>query len=59
LNTSALPNFPDVVHVVFATVPVFPVPEESFTVVPEPSLNEYAATKPGIVACVVALATLE
>src|SRR5712692_5062679 len=46
LKTSALPYFPAVVQVAFAIVPVFPFPEESATVVPVPSLNEYAATRP-------------
>ena len=46
LKTSALPYFPAVVQVAFAIVPVFPFPEESATVVPVPSLNEYAATNP-------------
>src|SRR5260370_742754 len=48
LKTSALPYFPAVVQVAFAIVPVFPFPEESATVVPVPSLNEYAATNPEI-----------
>jgi hypothetical protein len=46
LKTSAFPYFPAVVQVAFAIVPVFPFPEESATVVPVPSLNEYAATSP-------------
>src|SRR5512135_1695541 len=50
LNTSALPDLPALVHVAFAIVPVFPFPDASATVVPVPSLNEYAAIRPGIVA---------
>jgi hypothetical protein len=38
-----------VVRVAFTIEPVFPVPDESVTVVPDVSLNEYAATRPGIV----------
>jgi hypothetical protein len=41
-----LPNLPAAAQVVFATVPVFPFPDESATVVPDPSSNPYAATKP-------------
>ena len=48
LNTSAWPYLPAVVHVAFAMVPVFPVLDASETVVPVPSLNEYAATRPGV-----------
>ena len=48
LNTSALPYLPAVVDVAFAMVPVFPVPDASDTVVPVPSLNEYAATRPAV-----------
>jgi len=44
LNTSADPYFPDADHVPFETVPVLPFPDESPTTVPDPSLNEYAAT---------------
>src|SRR5690242_7230929 len=57
LNTSALPYLPEVVHVAFAIVPVFPWPERSATVVPVPSLNAYAATRFGLLASVVAVAT--
>jgi hypothetical protein len=46
LKRSALPNFPDAVHVAPEIVPVFPFPDASATVVPEPSSNEYAATRP-------------
>src|SRR5258706_9995830 len=46
LNTSALPNLPDVVQVAPLIVPVLPLPEISATVVPAPSLKVYAATKP-------------
>src|SRR5437868_1224097 len=59
LNTRAPPNLPEVVHVALVTVPTFPMPDESATVVPVPSLNEYAATSPAVVNWVVALATLE
>jgi hypothetical protein len=44
LNDNADPYFPDADHVPFATVPAFPLPDASPTNVPEPSLNEYAAT---------------
>src|SRR4051812_1256493 len=54
LKTRAPPYFPVAVQVVFETVPVFPVPDASAVVVPDPSLNEYAATSPeGPAACVV------
>src|SRR6476646_901044 len=46
LNDSAPPNLPAVDQVVFETVPLFPFPDESATVAPEPSLKEYAATRP-------------
>src|SRR2546427_391193 len=45
LNTSARPYLPEAVHVAPLIVPVFPLPEASATVVPVPSLNEYAATR--------------
>ena len=45
LKLNAPPNFPAVLHVAFATVPLFPFPDASVTVVPEPSSNPYAATK--------------
>lgn len=47
LKERALPNLPALVLVALSTVPVFPVPEESVVVAPEPSLNPYAATSPG------------
>ena len=50
LKESAPPYFPDADHVVFDVVPLFPVPEASLTVVPLPSLNEYAATRPLVAA---------
>src|SRR5262245_37823743 len=60
LKDSPLPYFPAAVHAAFASVPVLPLPEASATVVPEPSLNAYAATRPPAVACaVVAVATFE
>ena len=52
LNTSALPNRPAVVQVAPLSVPVLLLPDESATVVPEPWLKEYAATRPG--ACALA-----
>ena len=39
LNTSALPYLPAVVQVAAVIVPLLPVPEESDTVVPEPSVK--------------------
>src|SRR5258706_15440817 len=59
LNTSALPNLPDVVQVAPLIVPVLPLPEISATVVPAPSLSAYAATRPSGVLDVVALAAAE
>src|SRR5581483_6543886 len=59
LNTRALPYLPEAVHVVLVVLPLLPVPEESATVAPVPSLKEYAATNPDMVAVVVALATVE
>src|SRR5579871_6143999 len=59
LNTSAFPYFPAVVQVAFAIVPVFPFPDASVTVLPVPSLNEYAATNPETNVPVVALAVFE
>jgi hypothetical protein len=59
LNTSALPNFPAVVHVAPLIVPVLLLPEASATVVPAPSAKLYAATSPATVFGVVAFATLE
>jgi hypothetical protein len=59
LNANAFPNFPVVAQVAFTSVPVFPFPDKSATVVPVPSSNPYAATNPLIVAVVVALAVLE
>src|SRR5262245_52619788 len=45
LNASALPTLPWVLHVTpLPSVPVLLLPETSATVVPEPSLNVYAAT---------------
>src|SRR5262249_2782251 len=45
LKTSAPPNSPAEVQLVFVTVPLLPCPEASLTVVPEPSSNEYEATR--------------
>src|SRR5512138_368716 len=59
LNDSAFPYLPLAVHVAFAIVPVLPCPDASATIVPEPSLNEYAAIRFGLIVSVVALAALE
>src|SRR5689334_17978321 len=59
LNCNAPPYLPDVTRVAFVIVPVWPLPDASVTVVPEPSLNPYAATRPFGPAGVVALATFE
>src|ERR1051326_3228575 len=59
LNTRAFPNFEAFVQVALLTVPLFPLPDRSVTVFPEPSSKEYAATNPGIVASVVVVAILE
>src|SRR5260221_13343259 len=45
-NDSAPPNLPLVVHVGPFSVPVLPPPDASAVVVPAPSLNVYAATRP-------------
>ncbi len=56
LKLRALPNLPRT-HAVLASVPVFPFPDESVAVVPEPALKEKATTGDGPVAWgVVALA---
>src|SRR3954447_22682238 len=39
------PNLPLVLRVAFAIAPLLPLPDESMTVVPDPSSNEYAATR--------------
>ena len=44
LNDNADPYFPDPDQLVPDTVPAFPLPDASATAVPDPSLNEYAAT---------------
>jgi hypothetical protein len=59
LKTSALPYLPAAVQVAFWIVPVFPLPEESLTIDPAPSSNEYAATSSGTVASIVTFATFE
>src|SRR4051812_14654574 len=47
LNDAALPDLPAVLHVTPPlSVPVFDWPEMSAVVVPVPSSNEYAATRP-------------
>jgi hypothetical protein len=48
LNTRAFPNLPVVVHVALTIDPVFPTPDESVALLPEPVLNAYAATSPGV-----------
>jgi hypothetical protein len=45
LKLSALPYLPAAVQVAPDTIPVLPFPDESATVDPEPSPNEYAATR--------------
>src|SRR5438309_1554094 len=44
LNASAPPKRPPLDQAVFETVPLFPCPDASATVEPEPSSNAYAAT---------------
>jgi hypothetical protein len=44
------PPYLPVPHVAFAAVPLFPLPDESATLVPDPASNEYAATRPGVAA---------
>src|SRR4051794_15762180 len=46
LKLSASPNLPAVDQVVFDVAASLPLPEESVTLVPLPSSNEYAATSP-------------
>ena len=53
LKTSALPYFPPVVQVAVPIDPELLFPEESATVVPPPSSNEYDATRPGEALCAV------
>ena len=48
LKTKASPYLPEVVQVALVIVPLLPLPEESLTVVPVPSLNAYAATRPWV-----------
>src|SRR6266550_3709610 len=59
LKLRALPNLPSVVHAAFPVLPVFPFPDVSATVVPTPSLNEYAAISSAIVDNVVSVTTFE
>jgi hypothetical protein len=59
LKLSAFPYLPWVVQVALLMVPEFPLPERSVVFEPEPSLNEYAATRLLAEACVVAVAVLE
>src|SRR5215471_17209254 len=44
LKDKALPYLPEVVHVAPLMVPLFPLPDASVTIVPDPSLKAYAAT---------------
>lgn len=46
MKLKAFPYLPDVVQVAPLMVPLFPLPDRSFTTVPLPSLNPYAATRP-------------
>jgi hypothetical protein len=46
LNSSASPNLPAVDQVAFVIVPLLAFPDASVTVVPDPSSNPYAATRP-------------
>jgi hypothetical protein len=48
LKIKALPYLPEVVQVAPLMVPLFPSPDASLTTVPLPSLNPYAATRPGV-----------
>src|SRR5690348_3448320 len=50
LNCSALPYLPVAAQAAFVIVPVFPLPDASVTVVPDPSSNPYAATSPVVAA---------
>ena len=59
LNDNAPRYRPEVDQVVFVTVPLLPLPDASVTVVPDPSSNAYAATKPDGAAGTVAPAVLE
>src|SRR5262245_58977971 len=47
-NCTAPPIRPPQSHVAPPRLAVFPLPESSTTVVPAPSSNEYAATRPGL-----------
>src|SRR5256885_2377025 len=47
LKESALPYLPALDQAVLAVVPPLALPEASATVVPAPSSNPYAATRPG------------
>src|SRR6266498_2253413 len=48
LKLKAVPYLPDAVQVAPLIVPLLPLPDTSVTTVPLPSLNPYAATKPGL-----------
>src|SRR5438128_10624790 len=45
-NDRAFPYLPELLQVAPAIVPLFPLPDRSFTAVPAPSLKLYAATRP-------------
>src|ERR1700742_2559177 len=59
LNCRALPYFPAADQVGLVIVPLCPLPVASVSVVPDPSSNPYAATRPVEADVVVAPATLE
>jgi hypothetical protein len=46
LNCNAFPNLPPATHDAFKTDPLWPFPEASATVDPDPSSNPYDATSP-------------
>src|SRR6266550_1273859 len=48
LKLKALPYLPDAVQVAPLMVSLLPLPDTSVTIAPLPSLNPYAATKPGL-----------
>src|SRR5579863_9388004 len=55
---NADPYLPEDVQVAVPMVPLFPLPDRSSNVVPEPSSNEYAATRPGIATGLVVATTI-
>ena len=48
LKLSALPYLPELDQVVLTAVPELLFPEASVIVIPDPSSNAYAATRPGV-----------